>query len=195
MLARKTQQLVTTTARRMQTLSAKIVERQIEIPLAGHTRTERTSASIRIVQVGRLAPQDAEHTVLLLPGALGSAWTDFRPQLERLPSVLPETWCVIGWDPPGYGRSTLMPAGTARDFPLDFFRRDAQAAGDLMEVLHGEANKKYSLVGWSDGGITSMILAADRPQAVDKLVVWGSNSYVLPKELLIYEGESEWGVI
>jgi len=33
-------------------------------------------------------------------------------------------------------------------------------------------------MGWSDGGITGLILSAAYPQNVNKLVVWGSNSYL-----------------
>lgn len=47
--------------------------------------------------------------------------------------------------------------------------------------------KKYSLIGWSDGGISSMIAAAKYPDEVQKLVVWGSSAYVLPEEIEIYE--------
>ena len=38
--------------------------------------------------------------------------------------------------------------------------------------------KKCSLLGWSDGGITAMIMAGKRPDLLNKLVIWGSNSYV-----------------
>lgn len=49
--------------------------------------------------------------------------------------------------------------------------------------------KKYSLLGWSDGGISSMIAAAKYPDEVEKLVVWGSNAYVLPEEIETYESK------
>lgn len=32
-----------------------------------------------------------------------------------------------------------------------------------------------------------MILSAKYPEIVDKLVVWGANSYVLPEEITAYE--------
>lgn len=38
--------------------------------------------------------------------------------------------------------------------------------------------KNYSLLGWSDGGITSLIIAAKNSAAINKLVLWGSNAYV-----------------
>lgn len=49
--------------------------------------------------------------------------------------------------------------------------------------------KKYSLVGWSDGGIVSLIAAAKYPEEVQKLVVWGSASYVIAEEIEIYESK------
>ena len=37
---------------------------------------------------------------------------------------------------------------------------------------------KFSVLGWSDGGITGLILAGERTELVDKLVIWGSNAFV-----------------
>ena len=42
--------------------------------------------------------------------------------------------------------------------------------------------EKYSVLGWSDGGISGLILASLAPEAVDNLVVWGSNSYVAKED-------------
>ena len=47
--------------------------------------------------------------------------------------------------------------------------------------------KTYNLVGWSDGANSAMILAAQRPDNVRKLVVWGGNSYVTKEEVESYE--------
>lgn len=46
---------------------------------------------------------------------------------------------------------------------------------------------RYSLLGWSDGGITALIMAARQPEQVQKLVVWGANSYVTDGEIEVYE--------
>lgn len=123
-----------------------------------------------------------ENAVLLLPGALGSSWTDFRPQIEQLPRKLPN-YTIVAWDPPGYGKSQPP----KRQFPVDFFHKDAAWASNLMNKL---GFQRFSLLGWSDGGITAIILAAKYPERVDKLVIWGSNAYVLPDELKIYNGSS-----
>uniref|UniRef100_A0A1B0D0K7 AB hydrolase-1 domain-containing protein n=1 Tax=Phlebotomus papatasi TaxID=29031 RepID=A0A1B0D0K7_PHLPP len=144
--------------------SAKAIEDKIQVD----------DVKINYVKVG-----SGERAVLLLPGALGSAKTDFGPQIEKLPDILPN-FTVIGWDPPGYGKS-IPPR---RQFPLDFFYKDARYAHKLMENL---SFKKYSILGWSDGGITGMIQAAEFPNAVENLAIWGSNAYIAPKEIEIYE--------
>lgn len=46
---------------------------------------------------------------------------------------------------------------------------------------------KYSLLGWSDGGITALIAASKAVDEVDRLVVWGSNAYVTEKDIELYE--------
>lgn len=50
---------------------------------------------------------------------------------------------------------------------------------------------KYSLLGFSDGGVTSLIHAAKYPDAVNKLVVWGANSFVLPNEVEMYKSKCD----
>uniref|UniRef100_UPI00398F5043 valacyclovir hydrolase isoform X2 n=1 Tax=Pristiophorus japonicus TaxID=55135 RepID=UPI00398F5043 len=114
--------------------------------------------------------------VLLLPGALGSSQTDFGPQLKSLNK---ERFTVVAWDPRGYGHS-IPPQ---REFPLDFFHTDAKDAVDLMQALDF---KKFSLLGWSDGGITALIAASKYPSLVHKLVVWGANAFVTQEDIKLY---------
>ena len=113
-----------------------------------------------------------DHNILLMPGALGSAKTDFGPQLQGLDG---DRFTVIGWDPPGYGESRPQD----RNFN-NFFFNDAEMAAKTMSELGKE---KYSLLGWSDGGITALILAAKHQKNVDKLVIWGSNAYVTKSDI------------
>ncbi|XP_011878921.1 PREDICTED: valacyclovir hydrolase [Vollenhovia emeryi] len=117
------------------------------------------------------------HPVLLLPGALGTIWTDFKPQMENLDV---DKLTIVAWDPPGYGKSRPPD----RTFSDDFFQRDAALAHGLMGVL---GYSKFSLIGWSDGGITSLLLAATYPDNVRKMVVFGANAYIHPDEIKIYE--------
>ncbi|XP_068084195.1 valacyclovir hydrolase [Anabrus simplex] len=129
------------------------------------------------VDINYLKVGSGPHHVLCFPGALGSIWTDFKPQVEKLNR---SQFTVVAWDPPGYGKSRPP----ARKFPPDFYYQDADWAVKLMEALE---IKKYSLLGWSDGGISSLILAAKYPQHVEKLVVWGSNAYIIEEDFKIYE--------
>nr|XP_015210150.1 PREDICTED: valacyclovir hydrolase [Lepisosteus oculatus] len=78
---------------------------------------------------------------------------------------------------------TILHFQVSSFFPLDFFDRDAKDAVGLMKALNF---KTFSLLGWSDGGITALIAAAKFPTAVRKLVVWGANAFVSEEDLNIY---------
>lgn len=115
--------------------------------------------------------------LLLIPGALGTAQTDFAPQLEGLPD---QGLRVIAPDPRGYGKSRPP----AREFPLDFYAQDAQDCAALMEAIGCDS---YAVGGWSDGAIIGLLLTLDRPQHVAKLVLWGGNAYLTPADIEAYE--------
>lgn len=42
-------------------------------------------------------------------------------------------------------------------------------------------------MGWSDGGITALMVAARYPEIVQRLVVWGAAAFVLAEEIPVYE--------
>lgn len=107
----------------------------------------------------------------------GTIWTDFKPQIENLNA---DKLTIVAWDPPGYGKSRPLD----RTFPDDFFQRDATMAHNLMQIL---GYSKFSLIGWSDGGITSLLLASSYPENIYKMVVFGANAYIHPDEIKIYE--------
>ena len=92
---------------------------------------------------------DGAHPLLFMPGALGTAMSDLSPQIEGFSE---SDFTIIGWDPPGYGKSRPP----ARDFK-NFFQEDAKMAVEMMKQLGFE---KFSLLGWSDGGITALVAAA-----------------------------------
>ena len=56
---------------------------------------------------------------------------------------------------------------------------------NLLDVLNVPT---YNLLGWSDGGITALILAGKHSDNVEKLVIFGSNAYLIEEELKIYDG-------
>jgi len=110
---------------------------------------------------------------LLLPGALGTARSDFGPQLEGMKGKLH----LIAWDPPGYGGSR-PPARTWPEAPT-FYHQDARIAHQFMTEL---GHNKYAVVGWSDGAITSLIMAALFPKEIDQMVCFAGNAYYTQKE-------------
>uniref|UniRef100_A0A1A9WY48 AB hydrolase-1 domain-containing protein n=1 Tax=Glossina brevipalpis TaxID=37001 RepID=A0A1A9WY48_9MUSC len=150
---------------------AKIVKRHKHV----EEKVKVNEMNINIVKVG-----SGDKSVLLMPGAAGSNWTDFKPQIEHLPQLLPN-YTVVAWDPPGYGKS-IPPK---RNFSLDFFQNDARKAVELMKTLN---RSKFSILGWSDGGITGLIVAGRYPENVDKLVIWGANAYVNDEDVNILKG-------
>ncbi|XP_066254415.1 valacyclovir hydrolase [Euwallacea similis] len=135
------------------------------------TQTKVGNQIINYVKIG-----NGPKTVLCFPGALGSIWSDFKPQIEGLDK---NHFTIIAWDPPGYGLS--RPPN--RKFDQRFYDRDADCAYHFMKSI-GIA--KYSLLGWSDGGISSLILTA-KYNTVEKLVVWGANAFVTSDDIALYE--------
>lgn len=118
---------------------------------------------------------DPVHPILCLPGALGTARTDFEPQLEELPA-LNSDFNVISFDPRGYGKSRPP----RRDYPLNFLERDADDAKAIMDQL---GYKKFSVIGWSDGANSGAILAAKYPESVNRLVLIGGNAYISQEDV------------
>nr|XP_036866862.1 valacyclovir hydrolase [Manis javanica] len=142
------------------------------------TSVTNAKVSVNGVHLHYQQTGEGEHAVLLLPGMLGSGETDFGPQIKNLNKKL---FTVVAWDPRGYGHSRPPD----RDFPVDFFERDAKDAIDLMKTLKF---KKVSLLGWSDGGITALIAAAKYPSYISKMVICGANAYVTDEDEKIYQG-------
>lgn len=66
--------------------------------------------------------------ILCLPGALGTIWSDFKPQIEGIDK---NKFTVIAWDPPGHGKS--RPPN--RMYTKDFYEKDADIAFKFMKVL------------------------------------------------------------
>ena len=125
---------------------------------------------------------DGSHAILCIPGALGSSQTDFGPQLEYFGHDNGD-YAIVGYDPSGYGYSR-PPERKFEVDPVSFYTLDAHDGFKVMEHLNFH---KFSVLGWSDGGISAIILAALYPESVTKLVVWGSNAYVTEHDLELFE--------
>jgi valacyclovir hydrolase len=141
------------------------------------TAIQEQSIKVKGQTINYVKTGDGNRTILCFPGALGTIWSDFKPQLTNLDKT---KFTIIAWDPPGYGHSRPP----ERNFNIKFYEEDADTAYNFMNEL---GINKFSLLGWSDGGISSMIISAKYPDAVDKLVIWGANAYILPEEIKSYE--------
>lgn len=126
------------------------------------------------------------NALILMPGALGTNYNYFQPQIDGLPKLL-DNYTIVAWDPPGYGKSRPP----ERTFPPGYYHRDGYLANALMRRLGFE---KYSVAGWCDGGCTGLVMASTYPEAIEKLIVWGAGSFVCPRQLEYYESECtfEW---
>ena len=115
--------------------------------------------------------------VLCLPGALGTAETDFGPQIE----ALSKHYTVVCFDPRGYGQSREV---EGRTFPVDFYARDARDGAYLMAGL---GHEQYAVLGWSDGANSGVHLAAMHPERVTKLAIWGANTHYDQEDIEAFE--------
>jgi len=116
--------------------------------------------------------------VLCLPGALGSGAVDFAPQMSGFADS--EQVTLVAWDPPGYGNSRPP----QRNFHPRFLHDDADMAHQLMTTL---GHSRYGALGWSDGGITALILAS-RQRAVCAVCAVAANAVVTDADAAIYRG-------
>ncbi|MCR6498062.1 alpha/beta hydrolase [Shinella sp. CPCC 101442] len=99
--------------------------------------------------------------VILLHGGLGNAgnWGN------QVPALVAAGKTVIAIDSRGHGRST-RDAG-----PFSYVRM----AGDIVAVMDHLGIGKASLLGWSDGGCTALILADRHPERVDSVFFFACN--------------------
>ena len=111
--------------------------------------------------------------LLLIPGALGTGAGDFSGQIDWFAE---REFEVIAPDPRGYGKSRPP----ERDYPPDFYTRDA---ADMFALMSALGHERFSIIGWSDGGNVAVIMAAGQPERVAKLVVFGGQSYLTAGEI------------
>jgi pimeloyl-ACP methyl ester carboxylesterase len=118
-----------------------------------------------------------EQTVLLLHGGLSES----DSMLSTLGGPLGERYRLAAFDRRGHGRT----ADTPEPFHYDSMTDETVA---VLEHLGGPAH----LVGFSDGGITALLVALRRPDLVDRLVLIGADfHYSGLRELAAPEGDDD----
>lgn len=100
--------------------------------------------------------------LLLIHGYPGTA----ESHLGGVIADLSRDYRIIAPDLRGYGAS--RPPN--RDFPVDFYPRDAADMAALLDALE---TGPVAVVGFSDGGETALLLAALRPDLVWAVISWG----------------------
>lgn len=120
----------------------------------------------------RLAYEDSGSGVPLIAihGRLGTARIDLGDVIDWLSA----TYRVVGPTLRGYGESGPKP----RDFPFDFYHRDARDVLALMDALDIE---QAHVLGYSDGGETALVLAGLAPERCLSVTAWGAVGYYGPE--------------
>ncbi|KAF0775436.1 hypothetical protein AaE_000865 [Aphanomyces astaci] len=98
----------------------------------------------------------------------GTGATDFPAQLTGLT----DEYSIIAFHP-----------DTSQAQSLDFLEKDAQDAAAFMTGLGYD---KYSVLGFSDGANSGVILAAEYPQHMERLVLMGGNAFLTDEDLALY---------
>lgn len=90
-------------------------------------------------------------------------WLDNAGSFARLAPVLADRYHVIALELPGHGHSDHLPAGSSYHF-LDYVR-DVLAAADELKL------SRYTLLGHSLGAGIASLVAAGRPERIERLFV------------------------
>lgn len=122
-----------------------------------------TGARLEYIEAGSGPPLIALH------GMLGTA----RRHLGRVMDWLAADYHVYGPSLRGYGESRPKP----RDFPPDFYQRDA---ADVLAFMDALGIEQAHLLGYSDGGEVALIAAGTQPARFFSVAVWGAVGYFGP---------------
>lgn len=123
--------------------------------------------------------------VIAIHGLLGTGRKDLGAVLDWLAD---EGYPVIAPTLRGYGESEPKP----RDFPYQFYKRDAQ---DMLAFMDALAIERAHILGYSDGGEVALIMAGTQPQRCVTVATIGSTGYFDPQVRVVvqnYSRGSQW---
>ena len=121
------------------------------------------------------------NVIVCIPGALGTG-DSFINQAEHFGSL--GQYKVVTYDPMRFGKSRPP----LRKFTMDFHSKDAKDTKGLMDAL---GFKKFTVFGRSDGAMIGICVAAMYPDAVEKLVIWGGNTFIAEEDAKLYQHHKE----
>lgn len=70
-------------------------------PLSQYSFQKQT-INVKGQKINYIKTGNGKQTLLCCPGALGTIWSDFKPQITDLDK---SKFTIVAWDPPGYGFS------------------------------------------------------------------------------------------
>jgi len=115
------------------------------------------------------------HPVLLMPGFAGSI-----EELSLLTQALASNHRVVAADLPGSGRSAPQP----RAYTPTFYEDDAQT---FIELLTDLGTGPAHLIGYSDGGEISLVMAGLKPGIARSVLTWGAMGFLETSQLPLLE--------
>jgi pimeloyl-ACP methyl ester carboxylesterase len=121
------------------------------LDIAGH--------QVWVTEIGTAAT-----TIVLLHGGMGHS----DQLLETIGPHLAKHYRVLAYDRRGHGRTADTGA------PFDFAEMVDEAIAVVQRLVRGRAH----FVGWSDGGIVSLLLSLRRPELIARQVLIGANYHV-----------------
>ncbi len=118
--------------------------------------------------------------VLLIHGFAGTARTHFAPLITALEA----DYRLIAPDLSGQGRSASIP----RQVDARLHHHDAN---DLLALVEHLALSQVSLIGYSDGAETAIILAALLSSRARSMTIWGVSGRTPPQSIVAVFAEPE----
>lgn len=127
------------------------------------TRPDLTSTPDKRGAQASGTPAHSPQTVLLIHGFAGTPESDFAGQLPALRA----RYRVLAPHLHGYGRSSQR-----THYTVSYYREDV---ADLLALLDALSIEEALVLGFSDGGIVGLLLAALHPDRVQALAVLGAQ--------------------
>jgi len=128
-------------------------------------QTPNTNLYYDIFKPGLTTPTSPTglQTILLIHGFAGTPESDFAGQIPHLGA----RYRVLAPHLHGYGRSTQRTSYT-----VTYYREDV---ADMIALLNALRIDQVSVLGFSDGGIVGLLLAALHPQRVKAVALLGAQ--------------------
>ena len=133
-------------------------------------------ASVNGAQLHYITRGNGPHVLLCIPALLGTPELHYSHQLDHFGRE-DSGFTVVSFEPRGFGTSQKFPRSKEG---VESFLADAKDGYELMKSLFLHP---FSVIGWCNGGIASLFLASLCPEAVRKLVVFATRSYITELEL------------